>query len=177
MTAKALASAELESVSVAVGGSAVQKRGCTAAFVDGRTRDSVRNTISRVIEAGDMQLRVSVLARDRKFSKAMRYVRARLQPLLDAFETVSMTDPIHEAILVGLTDERPAKFFEEVENDEGFFQVLAGVQFTGSDDELARSVFETLRKASVACPFSRPDREAFDALFDRMKRELLSPSD
>lgn len=121
-----------------------------------------------------MQLRFSVMARDRKFSKAMRRVRERLQPLLDAFESVEMTDPIHEAILVGITDDQPSSFFDEVENNDGFFQVLAGVEFSGSDDQLTEAVFEILQKASKACPFSRPDREAFDSLFDRMRPSVLS---
>ncbi len=124
-----------------------------------------------------MQLRFSVLARDRMFSKAMRRVRGKLQPLLDAFEAVEMTDPIHEAILVGVTDDQPSDFFDEVENNDGFFQVLAGVEFTGSDDELTQTVFDILRKASDACPFSNPDREAFDALFDRMRPTLLTAAD
>ena len=37
-----------------------------------------------------MQLRFSVLARDRRFSKAMRGVRGKLQPLLDAFEETEL---------------------------------------------------------------------------------------
>lgn len=121
-----------------------------------------------------MQLRFSVMARDRKFSKAMRRVRERLQPLLNEFELVEMTDPIHEAILVGITDDQPADFFEEVTNNDGFFQVMAGVEFTGSDDELNESVFEILRKAATVCPFSRPDREAFDSLFDRMRPTVVN---
>ncbi|MEX1027928.1 MAG: hypothetical protein WD049_07970 [Candidatus Paceibacterota bacterium] len=121
-----------------------------------------------------MQLRFSVMARDRRFSKAMRCVRHRLQPLLDAFETVEMTDPIHEAILVGITDDQPPSFFDEVENNDGFFQVLAGIEYNGSDDALTEAVFEILRKASSACPFSRPDREAFESLFERMRPTVLN---
>ena len=60
--------------------------------------------------------------------------------MLDAFEAVVMTDPIHEAILVGVTDDQPWDFFDEVENNDGFFQVLAGVELTGSDDELTQTV-------------------------------------
>lgn len=116
-----------------------------------------------------MKLLLSVLARDRQFSRSMRRVDSKLQPLFAAFESVEMIDPIHEAILVGVTDDQPAGFFQEVKNNEGFFQVLAGVRFTGADDELTEDVFDILRKASAACPFSHPDRETFDALFARMK--------
>jgi len=37
-----------------------------------------------------MQLRFSVLARNRAFAKAMRRVRTKLQPLLDAFEATPL---------------------------------------------------------------------------------------
>lgn len=121
-----------------------------------------------------MQLRFSVMARDRKFSKAMRRVRERLQPLLNEFELVEMTDPIHEAILIGITDDQPSGFFEEVPNNDGFFQIMAGVEFSGSEVELNESVFEILRKAAMACPFSRPDRAAFDSLFERMRPTVVN---
>jgi hypothetical protein len=112
-----------------------------------------------------MQLRISVMARDRLFMKAMRRVRERLQPLLDAFEQVEMVNPIHQAILVGITDDKGEEFFQEVENDEGFFQVQAGCTFSKNDDRLVQSVYEILQRASKACPFSVPDREQFDRLF------------
>ena len=83
-----------------------------------------------------MQLRFSVLARNRVFSKAMRRVRTKLQPLLDAFGSIELEHSIHEAILVAITDDQPPQFFEEVENNDGFFQVLAGCSHRGGDDEL-----------------------------------------
>ncbi len=121
-----------------------------------------------------MQLRFSVLARDRKFSKAMRRIRSRVQPLVDAFESVEMKNPIHEAILVGITDDQGSEYFEEVVNNDGFFQVLAGCTFNGSDDDLTVEVFEILCRATSQCPFSRPDKEAFDLLFDRMRPTVVS---
>ena len=69
-----------------------------------------------------MQLRISVLARDRGFSKDMRSVRARLKPLLAAFEAIELDHPIHEAILVGITADKGAELFEQVENNDVFFK-------------------------------------------------------
>lgn len=121
-----------------------------------------------------MQLRFSVLARNRAFSKAMRRVRTKLQPLMDAFESVELEHPIHEAILVGITDDQPSEFFEEVENNDGFFQVLAGCSLRGGDDELAEDVFEIMRRATRVCPFATPDHETFQALFERLRPTVLS---
>lgn len=121
-----------------------------------------------------MQLRFSVLARKRAFSKAMRRIRSRLQPLLDAFEGVELENPIHEAILVGITDDQEPEFFEEIENNDGFFQVMAGCSLRGTDDELAEDVFEILQRAMHLCPFATPDHETLQALFDRMRPPVSS---
>lgn len=120
-----------------------------------------------------MQLRLSVLARSREFSKAMRRVRESLQPLLDAFEAVELDHPIHEAVLVGITDEKDAEFFEEVENDDGFFQVLAGCRPTGTDDELIEVVFGILLRAVQLCPFATPDHKKIEAFFAALRPSVL----
>ena len=121
-----------------------------------------------------MQLQLSVLARYRLFSKAMRRTRMRLQPVMDAFENVSLEHPIHEAILVLVTDDDQPEFFQKIENKDGFFQVLAGCSLRGTDDELAEDTFEILRRATILCPFATPDREQFEALFERLRPTVLN---
>lgn len=121
-----------------------------------------------------MKLQFSIAARSRLFSKAMRRIDAKLQPLVDAFEAVELEHPIHEAILVLITDDKEPDFFEEVENNDGFFQVLAGCSHRGSDDELAEDVFEILRRATMLCPFATPDHESFAVLFEQLRSSLLN---
>jgi hypothetical protein len=116
-----------------------------------------------------MQLRLSVLARNRAFSKAMRRVRPKIQPLLDAFEATELEHPIHEAILVGITDDKGPEFFEEVENNDGVFQILAGCTHQGTDNELTADVFGILHRAVNLCPFATPDHDKFEALFARFR--------
>jgi hypothetical protein len=120
-----------------------------------------------------MQLRFSVLARNRAFSKAMLRVRTKLQPLLDAFEATVLDHPIHEAIVVGITDDKGTEFFEEVENSDGFFQVLSGCSLRGTDDELTEDVFEILHRAVRTCPFATPDHGKFEAMFARLRPLVL----
>ena len=120
-----------------------------------------------------MQLRFSVLARNRAFSKSMRRVRTKLQPLLDAFEATALDHPIHEAILVGITDNMGPEFFEEVENNDGFFQVLPGCRQRDSDSELTEDVLEILHRAVRTCPFATPDHDKFEALFARFRPLVL----
>lgn len=120
-----------------------------------------------------MQIRCSVLARDRGFSKAMRRVRIKLQPLLDAFDAIELQHPIHEAILVGITDEKEPEFMEEVNNNDGFFQVLAGCSLRGSDAQLTEDVFAILLRAVRLCPFTTPDHATLEELFTRLRPRVL----
>lgn len=119
-----------------------------------------------------MQLRLSVLARNRTFSKSMQRVRLSLQSLFDEFQGVALDHPIHEAILVGITDDKGPEFFEEVKNSDGFFQILSGCRQLGTDEELTKEVFEILRRVVEKCPFAVPDRERFAALFSRFQNQL-----
>lgn len=121
-----------------------------------------------------MELRFSVLARNREFAKAMRRIRPRFAPLLEAFAQTELVNPIHQAILVGVTDDKGPEFFEEVPNSDGFFQVLAGVQMPGSDSILAKEVFGILRRAARACPFSKPDHQTIQVVFDTTESSVLS---
>jgi len=82
---------------------------------------------------------------------------------MDAFERVEIEHPIHEAILVGITDDKPTQFFQEVENNDGFFQVLVGCSLREGDDELAEDVFEVLQRTVRLCPFAIPDHKAFES--------------
>ena len=121
-----------------------------------------------------MELRFSVLARDREFGKAMRRIRPRFAPLLVMFAKTTLTDPIHQAILVGLTDDKGPEFFDEVANRDGFFQVLAGVEMKGSDLDLTKEVFGILRRAAKACPFSKPDHETIERVFAQSEAQVTS---
>jgi hypothetical protein len=121
-----------------------------------------------------VKLQFSVAARNRKFSKAMDRIDPRFTALTDAFEGVELAHPIHEAILVLITDDKDSGFLEEVENNDGFFQVMAGCSLRGGDDELAEDVFEILLKAMRLCPFATPDHETFEALFERLRPTVLS---
>jgi hypothetical protein len=114
-----------------------------------------------------MQLRISTMANDRKFAKAIRRVLERAQPLVDAFGQMVLEHPIHEAVLIGITDGRGRGYFEEVENRDGFFQVLAGCPYAGDDEALARDVFAIILRSVRSVPFSRPDAAKVDKLIQR----------
>jgi hypothetical protein len=90
----------------------------------------------------------------------MRRIRPAVEPMLDALSRVPLANPIYEAILVGVTDDKPSGYFEEIPNADGFFQVLTGVDGTSEDDDLLTAVVAALRAAVEACPFSTPDKNA-----------------
>jgi hypothetical protein len=120
-----------------------------------------------------MELSFGALARNRSFSKAMHRIRPRFDALLEAFGRTQLVNPIHQAILVGITDDKGPEFFEEVPNRDGYFQVLAGVDLPASDSILARQVFAILRRAAQTCPFSMPDQETIQSVFDMQESSLL----
>src|SRR6266446_6616957 len=123
-----------------------------------------------------MELRFSVLARDREFAKAMRRIRPRFASFVEVFATTELVNPIHQAILVGITDDKGPEFFEEVPNKDGFFQVLAGVRMKHSDVDLVKVVFDTLRRAAKACPFSKPDHETIQRVFEDSEAKVTEES-
>lgn len=122
-----------------------------------------------------MELRFSVLARNREFSKAMRRIRPRFTPLLEEFARAELENPMHQAILVGITADKGPEFFQEVLNSDGFFQVLAGVQIPASDSSLLNDVFAILRRAAQTCPFSNPDHQTIQTVFNNTQSRVLIP--
>lgn len=117
-----------------------------------------------------MRLSLSVAARQRSFAKAMRRIRPTLEPMLESFAQVVLENPIHEAILVGISDDLPPGYIEEVPNADGFFQVLAGVDGAACDDALRTQVIAALKAAIAVCPFSQPDKDAFARMVQRWLR-------
>jgi hypothetical protein len=91
--------------------------------------------------------------------------------LEEALAKVDLKHPIHEAILVGITDDRAKDSFEEVPNGDGYYQVLVGFDSSiglgaENDRQLKFALFQQLSKAILACPFSAPDRESVKAALD-----------
>ena len=102
----------------------------------------------------------------------MRRIRPFLEPLFADFAATLLQNPVHDAILVGITDDKGGNYFEEIPNNEGCFQVLAGfdsaVPLTPQNDpEIIRLVFGTFRRAVVSCGFARSDHQTFEQLLDR----------
>lgn len=113
-----------------------------------------------------MRLSISVAAQNPAFSKQVRRVRPFFDPLIEQFSAVQLVNPIHEAVLLGITDSKSPDFFEEVPNRDGFFQILAGVALVPDDAEFKARLFGVIRKAVDACPFSAPDKKQFLNLLD-----------
>ncbi len=120
-----------------------------------------------------MNLSFGVLSSSRTFRRAVRRIRARLRPLLDGFEAIELLDPVFEGIIVGITDMKALGFFEEVENNDGFYQVFCGCSEYKSDSELIREIFEIFRRTTRECPFSRVDHDRIEMLFVEYEKKLL----
>jgi hypothetical protein len=125
-----------------------------------------------------MRLSVSIAARNNSFSKAMRRIRPKFSSLFEEFASKELENPIHEAILLGVTDSLGPEEIEVVPNEDGFFQVICGfgdkAPFSPENDaELATMLFNRVRRAVELCPFSRPDAATvLELLQDWSSREL-----
>ncbi len=111
-----------------------------------------------------MNLLLSTASETRPRSKALRRVLPLFRSLEQQFPAIPLQDPIHHALLVVIV-ERPPDYFDEVPNHNGKFQVHTGydLSFAPSPDNdlrLSRDLFQRIRAAVLACPFSTPDRDA-----------------
>lgn len=125
-----------------------------------------------------MKLSWSTAARNRAWSKAIRRIRPRFDSLASVFAAVELQCPIHEAILVGVTDGRGKDYFEEIPNSDGYFQVLVGFDSSiglgaDHDADLEVALFQQLSRAILACPFASMDRDLVKDVIERWARANL----
>ena len=120
-----------------------------------------------------MKLALSAAVETRDFSRKFHRVRKKFDSLIEQFSKVEMVNPIHDAILVGVTESMPPIYFAEVRNRDGFFQILAGVDGTLAQDQLERCIFSIVERAVRECPFSNPDREKFLELLQQWRESDL----
>ncbi|MEM7316794.1 MAG: hypothetical protein AAF497_26985 [Planctomycetota bacterium] len=118
-----------------------------------------------------MRLGLSVASDSRQFSRMMRRIRPSVQPLIDAFAAVELRDPIHDQLLVGVTNSLLSERCDVVPNDDSCFQLLVGWPADSDlspdgDDANAATLVSILRRAAAECPFSEPDAAAIRSLFD-----------
>lgn len=125
-----------------------------------------------------MRLSLSVAAKSNSFSKAIRRIRPKFESLFSEFEAMKLVNPIHEAILLGITDSMGSDELEVVPNKDGFFQVICGfdvqTELSLTDDgELEARLFKKIQNTVELCPFSQPDKVVIlDLLHSWSSREL-----
>ena len=118
-----------------------------------------------------MKLGLSIASDSRQFSRMMRRIRPRVQSLIDAFDSVDLRNPIHDALLVGVSNSLPADRCDVVPNDDSFFQLQIGWPTNcdlspDGDDANVELLVAILRRAAAECPFSEPDAVTIRSLFD-----------
>ena len=114
-----------------------------------------------------MKLVLGVAAENRNFGKVARRAVRVFDSLKAAFEQQTLTSPIHETLVVGLTDGMPANSIREIPNSEGVFQVMCGLgSWTGQQEDLTleRKMFGAVKRAIESAPFTAVDRAALTSL-------------
>lgn len=122
-----------------------------------------------------MNFSIAVVSKNRSYTKAFKRVMLDLQPLIDALENIEMKCPIGDSVLVMTSDEGNLKPFEivEIPNKDVLFQYAAGIKEYVSDAELKMDLFLTLRFVVKKVPFSTPDHEQYDNIFQTMASKFI----
>jgi hypothetical protein len=119
-----------------------------------------------------MDVSLSVAARDRRFSKAMFRARGEFDFFFREFAKLKLNNPIHEALLIGVTDDIPHDLMEVVPNKDGYYQVLVGCASPMTDEERKIWLYQLLERVFAQCPFSASDKTNALALLTQWRRRL-----
>jgi hypothetical protein len=121
-----------------------------------------------------VRISLSVAVTNRQFGKNVRAVRPFFVTMFEEFGAVELENPIHEAMLIAITDGEPEGSFKKIANKDGYFQILAGVKPSAEGDELKATIFSIICKAVNECPFSQPDKRAFRLWIDTWSKAFIS---
>lgn len=105
----------------------------------------------------------------------MRRVLARLETLVGIVDGVQLKAPSPKAILIGMTDDMDEDELEEIENNEGFYQVLIGCNYNGDEEVLLRDVFYRIMRTVEDTPLHHNDKDVLLALFERYEKDCIIP--
>jgi hypothetical protein len=114
-----------------------------------------------------MIVKISAIARTRKFGKAIRDMHKKLDGLAKSLTNLAIEDGIITAILVSVTDDIPDSEQELFPNDEGIFQVHVGCQTNPSLPSFAFDVLKRVSTAILCCNLSLVDNERMKAVMDQ----------
>ncbi len=105
----------------------------------------------------------------------MRRVRPSIDARIAGFDQLVLRNPIHDTILLGITDDRPDESWDVVTKD-GFLQILSGFDDSipldgGSDQQLHAAIWRKLVRAVSECPFTSEDAEMFCEFMHKPKND------
>ena len=106
-----------------------------------------------------MDISMSIGTSNRFFGKAIRRIYPRINLFMEKFKEAVPSSQTCSAILVAITDDKSADFFQEMPNVDGYFQVMFGCPYPSDDSDLANEVLDRLQKAIAICPMSPAERE------------------
>lgn len=121
-----------------------------------------------------MRFSISVVSKNRMYTKAYRRVMEDLHPLIDELESVEMICPLGDAVLIMVSDgdQLLPNEVREVSNNDEYFQYAAGIRAFINDIELTKDLFSILRSIVEKVPFSAPDHERYRDIFSRWESHL-----
>lgn len=103
-------------------------------------------------------------------------VHKRLARLKDAFAQVTLEHYVFTAMLVSVTDGWEPGVFETDPQGGEYYQVMAGVAFNGSEQQLLHDVLVVVRRAVDESPCVPADKARLLVAFDKIAPTIIAES-
>ncbi len=119
-----------------------------------------------------MQIKLSIAARNRLFSRAIQRVRPAVQEKLDLIEAHRLANPTWDIVLLAITDEYDSDRLDVIPNKDDVLQIVNGFPSEldlsqGNDDNIRLAVLQCVRNAIAECGLTPRDFAAIDAILGR----------
>ena len=116
-----------------------------------------------------MQIRLSIAARNRQFSRAMRRVRPLVQAKLELIEELRLKDPTWDVVLLAITDEYDVDRLDIIPNNDDVLQIINGFPAAldlsqSNDANIISAVLQCVRNSVHQCRLTPDDYAMVDAI-------------
>ncbi|HPF41740.1 MAG TPA: hypothetical protein PK093_24135 [Phycisphaerae bacterium] len=123
-----------------------------------------------------MDLEITFAPKDRLLEKSLLRIKGRFERLEREFAGFSLDTPRFEAILVLVSDDKQSGYFRVVKNNDGYFQVISGIEPTLPEEQLVSDIFDLVRRAILECPDVESRKKECEEFLDDLRPSIVGKS-
>jgi hypothetical protein len=118
-----------------------------------------------------MQIQLSIAARNRQFSRAMKRVRPLVQDKLNLIEELRLKNPTWDVVLLAITDEYDFDRLEIIPNNDDVLQIINGFPSAldlsqSNDANICSAVLQCVRNSVHECRLTPDDYAMIEAILN-----------